>query len=165
MSPLQNIHFLIVDDNHHMVRILRTILRGFGATQITEANDAADALEVLQAHPIDIIIADFMMQPLDGLDFTRLIRKGEDIANPFVPIILLTAHTERGRVLEARDAGITEFCRKPVSAKDLFARIRAVIESPRPFVKTKKFLGPDRRRRTDSISEELKKRETDNTQP
>lgn len=165
MSPLQNIHFLIVDDNHHMVRILRTILRGFGATQIAEASDAADALEAMQSHPIDIIIVNFMMQPLDGLDFTRLIRKGEDIANPFVPIILLTAHTERSRVLEARDAGVTEFCRKPVSAKDLFARIRAVIESPRPFVKTKKFLGPDRRRRTDSISEELKKRDTDNAQP
>lgn len=161
MSGLQNVNFLIVDDNYHMRRIVLTILRGFGVASVIEAADAADAFEILQGHPVDIIITDYNMQPLDGLDFTRLIRQSDDHRYKFIPIILLTAHSERRFVLEARDAGVTEFCRKPVSAKDLFVRIRSVVENPRPFIKSKQFFGPDRRRRHDSISQELQRRRSD----
>jgi two-component system, chemotaxis family, chemotaxis protein CheY len=63
-----------------------------------------------------------------------------------VPIIMLTGHSERTRVTNARDAGITEFMVKPISAKALYQRILNVVVNPRPFVRTKTFFGPDRRR-------------------
>ena len=94
----------------------------------------------------DVLIVDWHMQPLDGLDFVRLVRTASDSPNPYVPIIMLTGYTEYARVVEARDAGINEFLAKPISAKSLYLRFAAIIDNPRPFIRTKKYFGPDRRR-------------------
>ena len=61
---------------------------------------------------------------------------------------MLTGHSEKRRVTIARDAGVTEFLAKPISAKGLYQRILNVVVSPRPFIKTKSYFGPDRRRNT-----------------
>jgi DNA-binding response OmpR family regulator len=63
-----------------------------------------------------------------------------------VPIIMLTGHSEKKRVIAARDAGVTEFLAKPISAKGLYGRILNVVANPRPFIRTKNYFGPDRRR-------------------
>src|SRR2546423_87136 len=76
----------------------------------------------------------------------RHIRSSPDSPDPFAPIVMLSGHTEKARVMQARDAGITEFMAKPVSARSLYARIVSIIENPRPFVRTKDYFGPDRRR-------------------
>ena len=89
------------------------------------------------------------MEPLDGLDFVRLVRTGGDSPNPYVSIIMLTGHTELNRVLEARDSGVHEFLAKPISAKKLYSRIKAIIEHERKFIKAGRYFGPDRRRRED----------------
>ncbi len=86
---------------------------------------------------------------MDGLEFVRLVRTDTESPNPFVPVIMLTAHTEAKRVVEARDAGVTEFLAKPISAHQLYSRILAVIERPRPFIRAKAYVGPERRRRQD----------------
>lgn len=143
---IERVNFLIVEDNKHMSMLVKTILSAFGVHNVVEALDGADAFKMLKHFPADIIICDWVMQPLDGLDFVRMIRTGKDSLNPFVPVIMLTGHTEVHRVIEARDAGINEFLAKPVSAKKLYSRIRAIIEHSRPFVKTKSYIGPDRRR-------------------
>jgi len=75
-----------------------------------------------------------------------MIRQPDANTNPYVPIIMITGHTEKKRVLAARDAGITEILVKPISAKALYQRIVNVILNPRPFVRTKNYFGPDRRR-------------------
>jgi DNA-binding response OmpR family regulator len=75
-----------------------------------------------------------------------MIRQPGANANPYVPIIMLTGHSEKKRVVSARDAGITEFLAKPISAKALYERILNVVANPRPFIKTKSYFGPDRRR-------------------
>jgi DNA-binding response OmpR family regulator len=75
-----------------------------------------------------------------------MIRQPGANANPFAPIIMLTGHTEKTRVAAARDAGATEFLAKPISAKALYQRILNVVANPRPFIKTKTYFGPDRRR-------------------
>jgi DNA-binding response OmpR family regulator len=144
---LERLNFLIVDDNKHMRALVKTILHALGAKNCLEALDGADAFKELRHFPADIIICDWNMSPLDGLDFVRLVRTGKDSPNPFVPIIMLTGHTEMNRVMEARDAGVHEFIAKPISAKGLYARIRAIIERPRAFVRTKTYFGPDRRRK------------------
>jgi two-component system chemotaxis response regulator CheY len=75
-----------------------------------------------------------------------MIRQPGANANPYVPIIMLTGHSEKKRVVAARDAGVTEFLAKPISAKSLYQRILNVVANPRPFIKTKSYFGPDRRR-------------------
>lgn len=142
----ENVYFLIVDDNRHMRVIVSNILRGFGARHILEAEDGSDALREMRATPIDIVILDWVMEPLDGYDFMKLVRTAPDSPNPYIPIIMLTGYTDHYRVTGSRDAGVSEFLVKPVSAKALLARLISVIDEPRAFVKEKHYIGPDRRR-------------------
>lgn len=143
---IERLNFLIVDDNKHMRALVKSILHALGSKNTMEASDGADAFKELRHYPADIIICDWNMSPLDGLDFVRLVRTGKDSPNPFVPIIMLTGHTEMNRVVEARDAGVHEFLAKPISAKKLYSRIRSIIEHPREFIRAGAYFGPDRRR-------------------
>jgi CheY-like chemotaxis protein len=129
-----------------MRRILRTLLHSFGAREVYEAEDGATALEMYSHYVPDIVIADWAMPIFDGLELAQMIRQPGANANPYVPIIMLTGHSEKKRVVAARDAGITEFMAKPISAKSLYQRILNVVANPRPFIKTKTYFGPDRRR-------------------
>ncbi len=140
------VRILIVDDNGYMLTILRTILHGFGIKQIFESKDPADAFDMVRSDAVDIIITDYQMEILDGLDFVRLVRTADDSPNPLVPNIMLSAYSEKSRVMSARDAGVTEFCCKPVTAKEMFSKIASVINEPRPFIRNKSYFGPDRRR-------------------
>lgn len=145
------VSFLVIEDNAYMLSIIRTLLIGFGVKRIQDAPDAAEAFEIFQNSQIDVIIVDYALETLNGVEFSQLARNAKDSPNPYVPIIMLTAHSERSRVEEARDAGITEFLCKPISAANLYARIVAVLERPRSFVRAKEFFGPDRRRRADDV--------------
>ncbi len=140
------LRFLVIDDNSHMRQIVRTILHGFGAREIMEAEDGAVGLESFTQNRPDIVITDWEMPIFTGIELTQMIRQPGANANPYVPIIMLAAHTEIKRVMAARDSGITEFLAKPISAKALYLRIRNVITNPRPFIKTESYFGPDRRR-------------------
>ncbi|MCW2308471.1 CheY-like chemotaxis protein [Rhodobium gokarnense] len=143
---LSNLRFLVVEDNTHMRRIIRMLLTGFGARDVVETEDGAAGLEAFQATSPDIVITDWVMPIIDGLELSRMLRNRETSTNPFVPIIMLTGHSEKKRVVEARDAGITEFLCKPISAKSLYLRIANTIVNPRPFIETRTYFGPDRRR-------------------
>ncbi len=146
MSSLHTLNVLVVDDNQHMRAITSAILQSAGVRNIRDVSDGALALNVLRDHSIDLAIVDFNMFPLDGVEFTRLVRNSPDSPNPYLPIIMMTGHSEKSRVYEARDAGVTEFVVKPITAKAILDRIQAVIFRPRPFVKTDSYFGPDRRR-------------------
>jgi CheY-like chemotaxis protein len=140
------LRFLVIDDNAHMRRIVRTLLHGFGGREVYEAEDGAAGLEAFTHYSPDIVITDWAMPIFDGLELTQMIRQPTNTTNAFVAIIMLTGHSEKKRVIEARDAGVTEFLAKPISAKALYQRILSVVVNPRPFVKTKTYFGPDRRR-------------------
>ena len=143
---LEVLSVLAVDDNRHMHSIVKAILNSMRIKQIRFCDNAADAfVEMKQGMP-DIVITDWKMEPLDGLDFVRLIRNGEDSPNPYMPIIMLTGYTEIERVTEARDCGVTEFLAKPISVEALYSRIVGIIHKPRSFIKTESYFGPDRRR-------------------
>jgi len=143
---LQDLNVLIVEDNSHMQLLLKEILRAFQIRNIRTANDGVDGLKELRTFAADLIIADWNMEVLDGLEFIRMVRTGADSKNPYVAIIMLTGHSEMHHILEARDAGMNEYLAKPVSAKSLYERICAVVERPRQFIKTRTYTGPDRRR-------------------
>jgi two-component system chemotaxis response regulator CheY len=87
------------------------------------------------------------MQPMDGLEFTIQVRTSKESPNPQVPIIMVSGHTKIQQVQAARDSGITEFIVKPITTRDLLARLADISERPRPFVRSDSYLGPDRRRR------------------
>ncbi len=140
------LRFLVIDDNAHMRRMLRTLLHGFGARDVYEAEDGAAGLEAFTHYVPDIIITDWAMPIFDGLELTQMVRQPGANGNPYVAIIMLTGHSEKKRVTAARDAGITEFLAKPISAKGLYERIVNVVASPRPFIETATYFGPDRRR-------------------
>ena len=140
---------LLVDDNHHMRVLLTEILRAIGVKYIFEASDGAEAVQVMRQQPIDIVMTDLAMQPLDGIDFVRLVRNSQDSPNPMVPVIMITGHSTLRRVAEARDVGVTEFLSKPVTARGVIERINRVVEHPRSFVRTTDYFGPDRRRKED----------------
>src|SRR5688572_12757328 len=144
------LRFLVIDDNAHMRRIVRTLLHGYGAREVYEAEDGASGLEAFTHHMPDIVITDWAMPIFDGLELMQMIRQPGANANPFAPIIMLTGHSEKKRVAAARDAGVTEFLAKPLSAKALYQRILNVVANPRPFIKTKTYFGPDRRRNTNT---------------
>jgi DNA-binding response OmpR family regulator len=146
---LEVLRVLIVDDNTHMASILRTVLNSFGIRHVDEVRGAVEALELIRTRQYDFVLLDYNMPILDGIEFTRLVRTGRDHNQQMVPIIMITGFTERSRVIAARDAGVTEVCVKPVTARDLWNRIAEVINAPRPFVRSKSFTGPDRRRHKD----------------
>lgn len=143
---LDTVRVMVVEDSRHMRQILKSLLHSLGITNITEAEDGTEAYQKLQSAEFDLIISDLMMEPMDGFTFVRKIRRSEDSPDPFLPVIILSGYTEKFRVKEARDAGVNEILAKPISAKELAAKIRAVIESPRPYIKSKTYFGPDRRR-------------------
>jgi two-component system, chemotaxis family, chemotaxis protein CheY len=144
------LRFLVIDDNAYMRRILRTLLHGFGARDVYEAEDGGAGLEAFTHYVPDIVLTDWFMPILDGLELAQMIRRPGANANPHVPIIMLTGHSEKKRVLSARDAGITEFLPKPISAKALHERILNVVANPRPYIKTRTYFEPDRRRNVDA---------------
>ena len=88
---LSNLTFLILDDNSHMVSIIKTLLKGFGVKRISDASDAADAFEEFRTSAIDIILLDYALGTLDGVEFARLVRTANDSPDPYVPVIMLTA--------------------------------------------------------------------------
>ncbi|QUD87117.1 response regulator [Phenylobacterium montanum] len=149
---------LLVDDNHHMRALLTAILRAIGVRNIFDAGDGAEALQILRNHPVDLIMTDLQMQPLDGLDFVRLLRNSPDSPCPMIPVIMITGHSTLRRVGEARDVGVTEFLSKPVTARGVLQRIGLVVEHPRQFVRTEDYFGPDRRRKRDPVAAMAKRR-------
>lgn len=144
-----NLKFLIADDNKYMRSVFREFLRALGLRpeNMLDCADGSEALDLLRSFDADVAIVDFLMAPMDGIEFTRRVRTDENSPNQYLPIILCSGYTEHARVVEARDAGVNEVLAKPVNATALYDRIASIIENPRPFTKQSDFFGPDRRRR------------------
>ena len=146
---LDLLKILIVDDIRHTRVLLTEILRAIGIQQIYEASDGAEGLQVMRAHNIDIVLTDLAMEPLDGIDFVRLLRNSPDSPNPMVPVLMITGHSTLRRIHEARDVGVNEFMAKPITARGVIGRLQQIIDHPRPLIRTDDYFGPDRRRKND----------------
>ncbi|MBE0533624.1 MAG: response regulator [Rhodospirillales bacterium] len=150
---LREIKFLVVDDSPFSRSIVKSILRALGARaeNLHEAADGGDALEELAVHKPDIAIVDYKMEPMDGIQLTKAIRRNAESPARTMPIIMLSAFTGAELVATARDAGVTEYVSKPISIEALYLRIEEVVQRPRQFVIAPNFVGPDRRRRGDEL--------------
>lgn len=147
-APLE---IMVVDDSAYMRRIVAAMLRGFGARRIHEAEDGAEALEKIEMQPPDLIIVDWVMPVLDGAELVRLIRQ-PDFVCAYAPIIMLSGHTERSRVLAGSKLGVNHFLSKPLAARALYKRIADCILYPRRFVRTDDYFGPEPRDTTEGVS-------------
>jgi two-component system chemotaxis response regulator CheY len=142
-----NVSVLIVEDNQPMVQITRAILETFGIQKIHSAPNGEAGFKKFNEDTYDLLLVDWMMKPMNGIELTEKIRTDVHSKNTFVPIILMTGFSEKKRVFRARDKGVTEFLVKPFTANDLYKRLVQIIERPRQFVKYPQFTGPDRRRK------------------
>jgi two-component system chemotaxis response regulator CheY len=144
---LEKAKILIVDDMKPMLSLTKSIFNILGFKDVFTAEDGEEAFNLLCKHDPDLVVTDWMMSPMDGLEFTKMIRKNPLAPNPYVPVLMMTGFSSRLRVEQARDIGITEFLVKPFSSRDLYNRVVQIIEKPRQFVDAGVFFGPDRRRK------------------
>lgn len=126
-SLLAGYSVLIVDDNNYMRSILRTMVSGFGVRSIFEAADGADAIAILLDRRPDIVLCDWIMHPIDGNDFLRILRQDQDTDIAKTPVIVITADSRRSVVVAARNAGVNYFLAKPVAPATLYDRLKAII--------------------------------------
>lgn len=148
---LENLRILIIDDNAHIRQLLRTILNAVGIRSIDIAEDGIQGFEAFCRLDYDLVFTDYAMEPITGVDLVDLIRTSSKSPNPYIPIIIISACSDQERVQMARDHGVTEFLAKPFTIELLMERLEAVIEEPRPFVRTDSYFGPDRRRKEDPL--------------
>ncbi|MCC5977528.1 MAG: response regulator [Salinarimonas sp.] len=136
--------FLVAEDNAYMRAALVAMLEAFGAQVIHQAQDGESALALFAEERPDVVLLDWEMPQRDGLSVARRMRDRETSPDPFVPILMISAHAERARVLEARDAGINDYLVKPVTPRVLYDKLLGLAVDQRPFVAAPGYFGPQR---------------------
>ena len=136
---------LIVDDSAHIRKLLKDVLFCFGCTRVIEASDGSEALATLKQSRVDVIFTNWVMSPMDGIEFLKQMRNPDNSPDPYVPIIMISAHSTLDHIKRSRDAGANAFLTKPFTPASLARILATIIEAPRPFIKTKTYFGPDRR--------------------
>ena len=144
---MKELTVLVVEDSEPMMDVLVTILTRFGFGKILTAQDGEQGFSIFQRYKPDLIITDWHMDPVDGIEMTKWIRRNKYSVKRMIPIIMMAGFTEKSRIANARDLGITEILVKPFKAEELARRIMHVIDVPRDFIEAQQFFGPDRRRR------------------
>ena len=139
---------LIADSSPHMAGMITQMLRSLGRKDMREAYDATRAMQELNRRAYEVLVIDSDLEGLDGVAFTRKLRAATDCQNRSIPIIMMSAAPDARRIADARDAGITEFLRKPFAANHLQTRLDSIEAHPRSFIEAPQFKGPDRRRKT-----------------
>ena len=142
---ISDINVLIIDDNRYTLSMIREMLRWLNVRNVNFAKNGKEALSIKVE--TDLIFCDLNMSPVSGTEFTKLVRSGKSAYAKSTPIIMLTGHTERDRVIQARDIGSSMYLAKPISVKRLYQSIVQIIDSPPKFIEIESYTGPDRRRK------------------
>jgi DNA-binding response OmpR family regulator len=131
-QALAGVRILTLDDDANMRSIIRAALSQSGCSEIHQAGTGDQALKVVAAHPIDLIICDWMMQPMNGFEFLVALRKFEKDAGRTsrVPVIMLTANDATDDAISAQHLGIAAWLVKPIAPKSLLERISSVLALP-----------------------------------
>lgn len=145
-AQIQGLNILVVDSNHYMRRLTRTMLVNLGAKSVLEASDGLAALETIRTCDPDVMLLEWDMPVLDGMEVMRIVRSPGVFPRPNLPIIMLTSRAERNAVAQALRAGAHEFLLKPTSPQALRDRLTAILVNPRPMVKLGEYYVPQPRR-------------------
>ncbi|ODT67984.1 MAG: hypothetical protein ABS75_22180 [Pelagibacterium sp. SCN 63-23] len=144
---------LIIDPQPHMAMLVTTMLRSIGQRDSREINEASQAILEMGRRAYDVIIIDDGITNPDAVELVRRIRSNKECENQTTPIIMMSAAPDAARITEARDAGVTEFLRKPFAANHLKSRLDTIASAPREFIEAEAYTGPDRRRRSVNVGD------------
>lgn len=125
MAVNLNMRILIVDDFKTMLKIIESLLRQLGFKNIDEATDGTQALQKMKENKYDLILSDWNMEPMTGLDLLKNVRS--DAATKHIPFILITAETKTENIIAAKQAGVSNYIMKPFNATTLKEKLAAVL--------------------------------------
>lgn len=126
MSVDLNMNILIVDDYNTMLRIMRNLLKQIGFNNIDEATDGSQAFEKIKEKSYGLVISDWNMEPMTGLELLQKVRSSND-NNKGIPFIMVTAESKTENVVAAKQAGVNNYIVKPFNAETLKAKIASVL--------------------------------------
>ena len=152
---------LVADHSPHMAALITVMLRSLGRKDIREAYDASRVMLELSRRAFQVLIIDDALGGMDGLALAKKLRASTDNRNRLIPIIMMSAAPDAKRIADARDAGVTEFLRKPFAANHLQTRLLSIAAHPREFIEGAEYVGPDRRRRTVEVGEDKRRPNND----
>jgi len=124
MTPDKNMKILVVDDFSTMRRIVKNILRQLNFANIIEADDGSTALEVLQRDKIDLVVSDWNMPKMTGLELLKAVRA--DDALKHIPFLMVTAEAQQENIIEAVKSGVSNYIVKPFTAETLSQKINQI---------------------------------------
>jgi two-component system, chemotaxis family, chemotaxis protein CheY len=139
---MRDLNVLIVDSNSYMRQLSRTMLMSFGATAVSETCDGLAALDAIRAYNPDVVLLEWDLPVLGGIELVRIVRSPGVFPRPDVPIIMLTHRGQRSCVREARRAGVHEFLVKPTSPNALRDHLVSVALKPRPMIQLGDYYVP-----------------------
>jgi two-component system, chemotaxis family, chemotaxis protein CheY len=121
-----NITILIVDDFESMRRIVKGTLKAIGFSNFIEAEDGVIALKKLEKEKVDLIISDWIMPNMDGLEFLKAVKGNDKLKK--IPFVMVTAEGQKGNVLDAINAGVNNYIVKPFTPETLQAKLQKVLK-------------------------------------
>lgn len=136
---------LIVDPHPASARMLGDLMRTLVGSQVWIAPEGRKGLDATRAVDAQIVFVELAGPKTDGIDFTKRFRRS-DVHCRQAPVVMMTAEATAQSILAARDAGVSEFLRKPFNTKDLLRRLEAVTLHRRDWIEAVAYIGPDRRR-------------------
>jgi two-component system chemotaxis response regulator CheY len=125
MAVDMNMNILVVDDYKTMLRILRNLLRQLNFNNVFEASDGSEALRMLRGQNFGLIISDWNMEPMTGIQLLREVRADAKLKH--IPFIMVTAESKSENVIAAKEAGVSNYIVKPFNAETLRAKIASVL--------------------------------------
>jgi two-component system chemotaxis response regulator CheY len=125
MSIDRNLPILIVDDYKTMLRIIRNLLKQIDFSNIDEATDGSMALSMMKQKKFGLVISDWNMQPMTGLELLKAVRA--DAQLKATPFIMVTAESKTENVIAAKEAGVNNYIVKPFNAETLKGKISSVL--------------------------------------
>lgn len=125
MAVNLEMNVLIVDDYKTMLRVIRNLLSQIGFKNVDEATDGGQALECMKHKKYGLIISDWNMEPMSGLDLLKAVRGSPEGAN--IPFIMVTAENKVENVVAAKQSGVSNYIVKPFSAETLKTKIASVL--------------------------------------
>ena len=122
-----NMNVLIVDDFATMRRIVKNILRQLGFTNISEADDGKTALQALKKGKYDLILSDWNMPGMPGIELLKAVRSDDELKN--IPFLMVTAEAEKEDIVEAVKLGLSNYIVKPFTAETMSEKLRKIFGS------------------------------------
>ena len=127
MAVDKNMNILIVDDYQTMLRIIKNLLKQLGFNNVDEATNGQIALDMIKKKKYGLVISDWNMEPMTGLELLKAVRGANDNNFSNVPFIMVTAESKTENVVAAKQAGVSNYIVKPFNAETLKTKMSSVL--------------------------------------